>query len=399
MAGGRRPLVCVIGPCGDAASNLTAAGRRGISFRQVRTSRLITSAQLWATTRHRGPFRGMKIGIASVSLRGEGNIVKLSRHQFLHLAAGAAALPGVSRIAMAQTYPTRPVRLIVGFATGGVADIAARLIGQWMSERLGQAFVVENRPGAATNIATESVIRASPDGYTLLLVNAANAINAALYDNLKFNFIRDIAPVASIGVTPLVMIVNPSLSAKTVSAFIAYTKTNPGKINYASGGVGSPPHVAGELFKIMTAVSMIHVPYRGDGAAITDLLGGQVQVYFSTLPGAIEYIRVGNLRALAVTTLMRTEALPDIPTVAESLPGFEVSQWVGVGAPKGTPAGTLERLNLAINACLADPRLKARLDEIGVTALPGSPGDFGKLIAAETEKLGKVIRAANIKAE
>jgi tripartite-type tricarboxylate transporter receptor subunit TctC len=302
-------------------------------------------------------------------------------------------------MASAQTYPTRPVRIIVGFATGGVADIAARLIGQWMSERLGQAFVVENRPGAATNIATEAVIRASPDGYTLLLVNAANAINATLYDNLKFNFVRDIAPVASIGVTPLVMIANPSLSAKTVSTFIAHAKANPGKINYASGGVGSPPHVAGELFKMMTVVSMIHVPYRGDGAAIADLLGGQVQVYFSTLPGAIEYIRAGNLRALAVTTPMRAEALPDIPTVAESVPGFEVSQWVGVGAPKGTPAAILERLNLAINAGLANPRLKARLDEIGVTALPGSPGDFGKLIAAETEKLGKVIRAANITAE
>jgi tripartite-type tricarboxylate transporter receptor subunit TctC len=325
--------------------------------------------------------------------------MKLPRRQFLRLAAAAAVLPTVSPIATAQTYPARPVRIIVGFTTGGVADIAARLIGQWLSERLGQQFIVENRPGAATNIATEAVIHASPDGYTLLLVNAANAINATLYDNLKFNFVRDIAPVASIGATPLVMIVNPSLSAKTVSAFIAYAKANPGKINYASGGVGSPPHLAGELFKTMTVVNMTHVPYRGDGAAITDLLGEQVQVFFSTLPGAIEYIRAGNLRALGVTTPMRAEALPDIPTVAESLPGFEVSQWVGVGAPKGTSAAILERLNLAINAGLADPRLKARLDEIGITALPGSPGDFGRLIAAETERLGKVIRAANIKPE
>jgi tripartite-type tricarboxylate transporter receptor subunit TctC len=321
------------------------------------------------------------------------------RRQFLHLAAGAAALPVLPRIARAQVYPTRPVQIIVGFATGGVADIAARLIGQWLSERLGQQFIVVNRPGAATNIATEAVTHASPDGYTLLLVNAANAINATLYDNLKFNFVRDIAPVASIGATPLVMIVNPSLSAKTVPEFIAYAKANPRKINYASGGVGSPPHLAGELFKLMTVVNMTHVPYRGDGAAITDLLGEQVQVYFSTLPGAIEYIRAGNLRALGVTTPMRAEALPDIPTVAESLPGFEVSQWVGVGAPKGTPAAILERLNLAINAGLADPRLKARLDELGITVLPESPDDFGRLIAAETERLGKVIRAANIKPE
>jgi tripartite-type tricarboxylate transporter receptor subunit TctC len=325
--------------------------------------------------------------------------VKLSRRQSLHLVAGAAAIPAMSRIARAQTYPSRPVRIIVGFATGGVADIAARLIGQWMSEQMGQAFVVENRAGAATNIATEAVIRASPDGYTLLLVNAANAINATLYDNLKFNFVRDIAPVASIGVTPLVMVVNPSHPAKSVSAFIAHAKANPTNINYASGGVGSPPHIAAELFKMMSAVSMTHVAYRGDGAAITDMLGGQVQVYFSTLPGAIEYIRAGNLRGLAVTTPTRAKALPDIPTVAESLPGFAVSQWVGVGAPKGTPAAILERLNLAINAGLDDPRLKARLAEIGVTALPGSSGDFGKLIAAETEKLGKVIRAANIKAD
>jgi tripartite-type tricarboxylate transporter receptor subunit TctC len=325
--------------------------------------------------------------------------MKLSRRQSLHLAAGAAAIPAMSRIARAQTYPSRSVRVIVGFATGGVADIAARLIGQWMSEQMGQAFVVENRAGAATNIATEAVIRASPDGYTLLLVNAANAINATLYDNLKFNFVRDIAPVASIGVTPLVMVVNPSHPAKSVSAFIAHAKANPANINYASGGVGSPPYIAAELFKMMSAVSMTHVAYRGDGAAITDMLGGQVQVYFSTLPGAIEYIRAGNLRGLAVTTPTRAEALPEIPTVAESLPGFAVSQWVGVGAPKGTPAAILERLNLAINAGLADPRLKARLAEIGVTALPGSSNDFGKLIAAETEKLGKVIRAANIRAD
>jgi tripartite-type tricarboxylate transporter receptor subunit TctC len=323
----------------------------------------------------------------------------LARREFLHFGSAAAVATFIPTMASAQTYPTRPVRIIVGFATGGVADIAARLIGQSLSERLGQPFVVENRAGAATNIATEAVIRAPPDGYTLLLVNAANAINATLYQNLKFNFVRDIAAVASIGVTPLVMVVNPSHPAKSVSAFIAHAKANPANINYASGGVGSPPHIAAELFKMMSAVGMTHVAYRGDGAAITDLLGGQVQVYFSTLPGAIEYVRAGNLRALAVTTPTRADALPDIPAVAESLPGFAVSQWVGVGAPKGTPAAILERLNLAINAGLSDPRLKARLAEIGVTALPGSSDDFGKLIAAETEKLGKVIRAANITAE
>jgi tripartite-type tricarboxylate transporter receptor subunit TctC len=323
----------------------------------------------------------------------------LARREFLHFGSAAAVATFIPTMASAQTYPTRPVRIIVGFATGGVADIAARLIGQSLSERLGQPFVVENRAGAATNIATEAVIRASPDGYTLLLVNAANAINATLYKNLKFNFVRDIAAVASIGVTPLVMVVNPSHPAKSVSTFIAHAKANPANINYASGGVGSPPHIAAELFKMMSAVGMTHVAYRGDGAAITDLLGGQVQVYFSTLPGAIEYVRAGNLRALAVTTPTRADALPDIPAVAESLPGFAVSQWVGVGAPKGTPAAILERLNLAINAGLSDPRLKARLAEIGVTALPGSSDDFGKLIAAETEKLGKVIRAANITAE
>jgi tripartite-type tricarboxylate transporter receptor subunit TctC len=323
--------------------------------------------------------------------------MKLPRRKFLHLAAGAAALPAVSRIARAQAYPTKPVRIIVGFAPGGGADIAARLIGQWLSERLGQSFVIENRPGAGSNIATEAVVRAPSDGYTLLLVSAPAAINATLYEKLSFNFIRDIAPVASISHVPHVMVVHPSFPAKTVPEFIAYAKANAGKINMASAGNGSTPHVAGELFKMMAGVNLIHVPYRSAGPALTDLLGGQVQVMFDNMASSIEHIRAGKLRPLAVTTTMRSETLPDVPTVSEFVPGYEVSNWFGVGAPKATPAEILDRLNKEINASLADPKLRARLADLGGTPLVGSPADFGKLIAAETEKWAKVIRAANIK--
>jgi tripartite-type tricarboxylate transporter receptor subunit TctC len=323
--------------------------------------------------------------------------MKLPRRNFLHLAAGAAALPAVSRFAWAQEYPTKPVRIIVGFAPGGGADIAARLIGQWLSERLGQSFVIENRPGAGSNIATEAVVRAPSDGYTLLLVSAPAAINATLYEKLSFNFIRDIAPVASISHVPHVMVVHPSFPAKTVPEFIAYAKANAGKINMASAGNGSTPHVAGELFKMMAGVNLIHVPYRSAGPALTDLLGGQVQVMFDNMASSIEHIRAGKLRPLAVTTTMRSETLPDVPTVSEFVPGYEVSNWFGVGAPKATPAEILDRLNKEIHASLADPKLRARLAYLGGTPLVGSPADFGKLIAAETEKWAKVIRAANIK--
>jgi tripartite-type tricarboxylate transporter receptor subunit TctC len=321
------------------------------------------------------------------------------RRQFLHLAAGAAALPAVSHIAWAQEYPTKPVRIIVGFAPGGGADIAARLIGQWLSERLGQSFVIENRPGAGSNIATEAVVRAPSDGYTLLLVSAPAAINATLYEKLSFNFIRDIAPVASISHVPHVMVVHPSFPAKTVPEFIAYAKANAGKINMASAGNGSTPHVAGELFKMMAGVNLIHVPYRSAGPALTDLLGGQVQVMFDNMASSIEHIRAGKLRPLAVTTTMRSETLPDVSTVSEFVPGYEVSNWFGVGAPKATPAEIIDRLNKEINAGLADPKMKARLADFGGTPLVGSPADFGKLILDETEKWAKVIKSAGIKPE
>jgi tripartite-type tricarboxylate transporter receptor subunit TctC len=316
------------------------------------------------------------------------------RRQFLHLAAGAAALPAVSRIASAQAYPSRPVRLIVGAPAGGGFDIVARLMGQWLSERLGQSFVIENRPGAGSNIATEAVVRALPDGYMLLLVTAANAINTSLYERLSFNLSRDIAPVAGITRVPEVMVANLS---KTVPECIAYAKANPGKLTMASGGVGIPSHLAGELFKTMTGVDMLHVPYRGIAPALTDLLGGQVQVMFASMPSSIEYIRAGRLRALAVTTATRWDALPDIPTMSEFLPGYEASQWYGVGVPKNTPAEIVDKLNKEINAALVDPTMRARLADLGGTPLPGSPAQFGKLIAEETEKWGKVIRAANIK--
>jgi tripartite-type tricarboxylate transporter receptor subunit TctC len=324
--------------------------------------------------------------------------MKLPRRQFLHLAAGAAALPALSQFASAQAYPTRPVRLVVGYPPAGGSDIYARLMGQWLSERFGQSFIIENRPGAGGNIGTEAVVRAPPDGYTLLLVSPANAINATLYSSLNFNFIHDIAPVASISREHLVIVVHPSFPAKTVPEFIAYAKANPGKLNFASGGIGNPLHVSGELFKMMTGVNMLHVPYRGGGPALTDLLGGQVQVMFAAMASSIEFIRAGKLRALAVTTAARSEALPDVPTVGESVPGYEASTWYGVGAPRNTPAEIVEKLHKEINAALADPKLKARLADLGGTVIDGSSADFGKLIAEETEKWGKVIRAANIEA-
>jgi len=325
--------------------------------------------------------------------------MKLPRRQFLHLAAGAAALPAVSRVAKAQTYPARPVRLIAPFAPGGASDILARLMGQWLSERLGQPFVIENRPGAGSNIGTEAVVHAAPDGYTLGLFGAPSAINATLYDKLNFNFVRDIAPVAGIIRGPYVIVVNPSVPAKTVPELIAYAKANPRKLNMASPGTGTGPHIAGELFKMMAGVDMVHVPYRGTGPSLTNLIGGQVQVTFEATPASIGYIRAGTLRALAVTTTRRSEALPDIPTVAEFVPGYEASAWFGVGAPKATPAEIVEKLNKEINAGLADPKIEARLANLGGDVLALSPADFGKLIADETEKWGKVIRALNIKAE
>jgi tripartite-type tricarboxylate transporter receptor subunit TctC len=314
--------------------------------------------------------------------------IKLPRRKFLRLAAGAAAL----RIARAQTYPIRPVRIVVGFAAGGSTDIAARLVGQWLSERLGQPFVIENRPGAGTNIATEAVVKSPPDGYTLLMVGPSSAVNATLYDKLNFVFLRDIAPVASVVRQPQVMLANPSVTAKTVPEFIAYAKANPGKINMASAGSGTPQHVAGELFKLMTGVEMVHVPYRGAAPALTDLIGGQVQVMFDNMTSSLEYIRAGKLRALAVTTATRSEALPDIPTVDDFVPGFEASAQFGLGAPKNTPVEVIEKLNHEINAGLTDPKMKARLADLAGAVLAGSPADFRKLIVDETEKWGKVVK-------
>jgi tripartite-type tricarboxylate transporter receptor subunit TctC len=321
------------------------------------------------------------------------------RRQFLHLAAGAAALPAISRFAWAQAYPARPVRIIVGAPPGGAFDILARLIGQWLSERFRQPFIVENRPGAGTNIGTEAVVKAAPDGYTLLFFDVSPAINTNLYDNLNFVFLRDIAPIASIVRSPLIMVVHPAIPAKTVPEFIAYAKANPGKINMASTGNGATPHVTGELFKMMAGVDMVHVPYRGAAPAITDLLSGQVQVLFISPLVSIEHIKTGRLRALAVTTAMRSDALPGIPTMGEFVPGYEASTWYGVGAPKATPAEIVDKLNKEINAGLADPKMQARLADFGGTPLVVSPADFGRLIAEETEKWGKVIRALNIKAE
>ena len=326
--------------------------------------------------------------------------MKLPRRKFLHLAAGATALPVVSRIAWAQAYPARPVRIIAATGPGGAPDILARLLGQWLSERLGQQFVTENRPGGGNTIGTEAVVRAPPDGYTLLLVDGTASINATLYEKLNYNFIRDIATVAGIVRLPNLMMVNPSVPAKTVPEFIAYAKANPGKINMASPGIATPSHVAGELFKMMTGIEMVHVPYRGGSApALTDLIGGQVQVMFLSPAASIEYIRSGRLRALAVTTTTRWEGLPDIPTVGEFVPGYETSIVLGVGVPKATPVEIIDKLNREINAALADPKLKERLAVLGGTPLAGSPADFAKLIAEETEKWGKVIKFAGIKPE
>ena len=325
--------------------------------------------------------------------------MKLPRRTFLHLAAVAAAFPAFPRIARTQSYPSRPVRLVVGFAAGSTTDILARLMGQWLSERLGEQFIIENRPGAAGNIGAEAVVKAPADGYTLLMVPPASAINATLYDKLSFNFIRDMAPVAGVVRVPNVVEVNPSVPVKTVPEFIAYAKTNSGSLSFASAGVGTASHLAGELFKAMTGVNMVHVAYRGDGPAMTDLIGGQVQVGFATMTASIGHIRANRLRALAVTTATRSQALPDIPTVSDFVPGYEASSWFGVAAPKSTPAAIVETLNREINAGLADLKIRGRLDDMGGMVLAGSPADFGKLIADETEKWGKVIRAANIKAE
>ena len=325
--------------------------------------------------------------------------MKLPRRQFLHLAAGAAALPALPRIARAQAYPTRPVRVIVGFTPGSAPDIVARLMGQWLSERLGQPFVIENRPGAGSNIATEAVVRATPDGYSLLLIGGYNAINATLYDGLNFNFIRDIAPVAGIIRERIVVVVHPSFPAKTVPEFIAYAKANPGKVTMASPGNGSSPHLSGELFKMMAGIDMIHVPYRGGGQAMTDLIAGQVQVSFIGLTVAIEHIRSGKLRALAVTAATRSDVLPDIPTVSDFVPGYEASAFFGVGAPRNTPAEIIDKLNKEINAVLSNPEPKRRLAEGGATVLLGSAADFGKFVGDQTEKWAKVIKFANIKPE
>jgi tripartite-type tricarboxylate transporter receptor subunit TctC len=325
--------------------------------------------------------------------------MKLHRRQLLQLAVGLAAMPAFARIASALDYPNRPVRIVAGFAAGGGVDITARLIGQWLTERLGQSFVTENRPGAGGNIGTEAVVSAAPDGYTLLLAAVPNAVNASLYEKLNFNFVRDTAPVAGIIRVPMVILLHPSVPAKTVPEFILYAKANPGKINMASAGNGSAPHMAGELFKLMAGVDLVHVPYRGQGPALTDLLGGEVQVLFATAPGTTDYISTGKLRALAVTTASRAEVLPDLPPVADFVPGYETSQWYGICAPKSTPADIVEKLNREINAAIADPGMKARLAALGGEPLPGSPAEFGKLISEETEKWGRVVRAAGIKPE
>jgi tripartite-type tricarboxylate transporter receptor subunit TctC len=321
------------------------------------------------------------------------------RRKFLHLAAGASALPAVSRIARAQAYPTRPVRIVVGFAPGGSYDIIARLISQRLSDRIGQPIIIENRTGAGGNIGAEAVVRAAPDGYTLLLLSDVNAVNATLYEKLNFNFVRDIAPVSPLAGVPNVLTVNPSVPAHSVADFIAYAKANPGKINMGSGGNGSPAHMSGELFKLMTGVDLVHVPYRGGAPAVADLLAGQLQVMFGTLPQSMEYIRTDKVRALAVTTATRSKMLPNLPSISETVPGYETSGWAGVGAPRGTPAEVVSRLNAAIATVLADPSIGERLTEFGFSKLSGSPADFGKLIADDTEKWAKVIRAAKIKPE
>jgi tripartite-type tricarboxylate transporter receptor subunit TctC len=325
--------------------------------------------------------------------------MRVPRRSFLHLVAAAIALDGSRQAARAQAYPSRPVHLIVPFGPAGATDITARLIGQWLSERLDQQFIIENRPGAGGNIATEAVVRAAPDGYTLLFVTTANASNATLYGKLNFNFVRDIAPIAPIVSFPYILVVNPSVPAKTLPEFIAYAKANPGKINMASVGIGSTPHLNGELFKVMTGINIVHVPYRSAAAVLTDLLSGQVQLYFGTTASSLEYVRTGKLRALGVTIERRLDALPDIPTVADFVPGYEAHNWYGVGAPKATPAEIVEKLNKEISAGLADPKIKARLADLGAIALTGSPSEFGKLIVEETEKWGKVVKFVGIKAD
>jgi tripartite-type tricarboxylate transporter receptor subunit TctC len=323
--------------------------------------------------------------------------MKLRRRKFLHLAAGAAALPAVSRLACAQSYPARPVRIIVGFAAGGPASVVSRLMAQWLSERLGQQFVVENRPGAASNIGTEAVVRAAPDGYTLLFATTVNTINTSLYDTLNFDFNRDIAPVAGIIHMPHVLVVAPSFPAKTIPEFIAYAKANPGKLNFGSGGIGTVVHVAGEMFKMKAGLDMVHVPYRGAGPALADLLGGQLQAMFDVLPGSIEHVRAGTLRALAVTSTTRSYAMPDIPAVSEFLTDYEASTSYGIGAQRQTPTEIIEKLNREINIALVDPRLKLRLADLGGAALPGPPADFGRLLADQTEQWSKVVKFSGAK--
>ena len=325
--------------------------------------------------------------------------MKLARRRFLHLAAGAAALPTASRFAWAQAYPSRPVRIVVGFAAGTGADIIARLMGQWLAERLGQSVIIENRAGAGTNIATEAVVRSPPDGHTLLAVTPANAINATLYDKLNFNFLRDIAPVGGVMRTPNVMVVNSAVPATSVPEFIAYAKARPGQLSMASAGNGSGTHMSGELFKMMAGVDMIHVPYRGGAPALTDLIAGQVQVMFPGTTVSIEHIKAGKVRALAMTSAVRSELLPDLPTVGDFVPGYEASQWYGIGVPRNTPVEIVDKLNKEINAAIADAGMKARFAAIGGEPLPGSPAEFGKLITEETEKWGRVVRAAGIKPE
>jgi len=325
--------------------------------------------------------------------------VKFPRRSFLHLAAGAIALPALPRLARAQAYPSRPVRMIVGFGPGAAPDIVARLTGQWLSDRLGQPVLIENRPGAASNIATDVVVKAAPDGYTLLLINFANAANTTMYKNLRFDFIRDIVPVAGIVTVPNLILVGPSVPAKTLPEFIAFAKANPGKVTMASSGIGSTGHLAQELLKMMTGIDLVHVPYRGNGPAVTDLLGGQVQSLIASLPSSIEYVKAGKVRGLAVTSAKRPETLPDIPAAGEFVPGYEVSSWYGIGVPRNTPAGVIETLNREVNAGLADAKTMARLAQEGGLSIGGTPADFAKLIADETEKWAKVITAANIKAD
>ena len=338
-------------------------------------------------------------GTKSPTLDSDYQMMKPARRNFLYLAAGAAALPALSRFARAQSYPTKPVHLIVGLAAGSSPDILARLIGQWLSDRLGQSFIIENRPGAGGTIGAEVVIRAPPDGYTLLLVSTSNAINTTLYEKLDRDFVRDTTPIARMCGGPNVMVVNPSVPANSVPEFISYAKANPGKLNMASAGTGTGPHLAGELFKVLTKVDLIHVPYRGGGPALADLIGGQVQVMFPTTASSIEYIRSGKLRALGVTTSTRLDVLPDVPAVGDFVPGYEATAWFGVAAPRNTPAEIVDKLNREINAALADPKMKAQLADLGNTVLPGSPTEFGKLIAEETEKWAKVVKFAGLKPE